>query len=70
MMAMNIYELTKRAIKLNSSITCGPNKQACDGGKPAYVCPNHGGENDNETVDDIFARESYRRRWLAEVVND
>ena len=68
----NSYELAARAMRLHESITCGPNGRTCDGAKPTYTCPAHGGarkqDDGTETVDDRQYREEYERRWTSEVL--
>lgn len=36
--------LAERAMNQMAATPCGPGDLACDGGIPAYHCPNHGGE--------------------------
>lgn len=68
---LNSYELTYRAMNLMDSIRCGPSPYTCDGAKPVFTCPNHGGEvldsDDNEREIDQRARETFERRWSTEV---
>lgn len=65
--AMNEYEMAHHAISLHESISCGPNNRTCDGGKPVYVCPAHGGDNrdqDDWTANDQAAYDAYQSQWL------
>jgi hypothetical protein len=64
----NVYELAHRAIRLTSAVACGPDGKSCDGGAPVYRCPAHGGEHDDETPNDVTAREEWDRRWRVEVM--
>lgn len=67
-MAPNIYELATRAMRLNDSITCGPEPWLCE---LRSVCPNHGGyqldSEGDEPPANREARKAYETLWNREV---
>lgn len=67
---LNMYELTRRMMRYQDRVACGPNDRSCDGGIPTFTCPAHGGDlsdRDDFTPEDEAARIAWDR-GLAEAL--